>query len=765
MARRSERDETAEDTRAASQWNDTHETQDDPAAEANIMEHVRVLYKRRWTAVTVFVVVVVAIMLRTVNAIPIFEARVQLLIDAEAPKVLNFNEVLADGQSLYDYKFAETQHKLLTSRSLARKTIDALDLWEHPYLGGANPSTSAPAGIRGAIGTMTSRMLALVRPSHSSASSSKPEIPAADENAVESQVIDAFLAGLVVAPLEMSRLVDVVYRSPDAVFATTIINELARQYIQQNLELRFNASKDASDWLTQQLAEQRKEVEASELALQRFREEHDAVSLDDGQNIVVQKLAALNAAVTEAKNERINKEITYERLREMSGNPDALDAFPAILSNTFIQELKSELSRLQQVRSQLSETLGEKHPEMTKAHSAVETAEQKLKAEIGKVVESVRTEYLTAADREQTLTAALNTQKDEALAQNRKAIAYGAIERDAKSNRQTYDTLLQRLQETGLSEELRATNVRIVDVAEVPRTPTGPNRRTEFLFAILIGSVAAIGMVFGLEYIDNRIKTPDEITGHLHLPCLGLVPAAPEKQIGAAPLINNGAPAHFSEAFRALRTNVLFSSVDEGSRMIVITSTGSSEGKTVIASNLALALAQAHQRVLLIDADMRRPQVHSYFSHGQEPGLSNFIVGESEAGEVVHESGTAGLWLLPSGRIPPNPAELLGSGRFKDFLASMRERFDWIIIDTPPVMAVTDACLMAHMANGVLFVVGAEMTNRNAAKRALKQLKMARAGFIGGILNRVDIENNGYYYASYYGRGYGAYHAASPAHN
>jgi succinoglycan biosynthesis transport protein ExoP len=588
------------------------------------------------------------------------------------------------------------------------------------------------------------------------------EKPAPDESAAESQAIDAFLGGLVIAPVKNSRLVDVVYRSPDPVVATTIVNELARQYIQQNVELRFHTSKDASEWLGQQLAEQRKKVEASEMALQRFREDNDAVSLEDRQNIVVQKLADLNAAVTAAKNEKISKETAYNRLLEIAVDRAKLDTFPAILSNGFVQQLKSELADAQHKQAQLSETLGDKHPELIKARSAVEAAQVKLNTEIEKVVESVHNEYLTALAREQDLVAALNAQKAEALAQNRKAIGYGALQRDAASNRQMFEALLQRTKETGLSEELRATNVRIVDAAEVPRSPAGPNTRSDLLFAMLTGGVLAIGLVFGLEYLDNRIKSPDEISAHLRIPCLGLVPAAPCKHAtDGAPLINNGVPAHFSEAFRTIRTNVLFSSVDEGSRTIVVTSTGPGEGKTIVSSNLALALAQARQRVLLVDGDLRRPQVHSYFSHLQEPGLSNFIVGNAEAGDVIRASGIPDLWLLPSGLVPPNPAELLGSARFKDFLATLKERFDWVIIDSPPVMAVTDACVMAHLAHGVLFVVGAEMTSRKAARRALKQLELARARFMGAVLNRVDVDHHGHYYSSYYSPAYGRYYGAA----
>jgi capsular exopolysaccharide synthesis family protein len=261
------------------------------------------------------------------------------------------------------------------------------------------------------------------------------------------------------------------------------------------------------------------------------------------------------------------------------------------------------------------------------------------------------------------------------------------------------------------------------------------------------------------EYLDSRIKTPDEIRTHLGLAHLGLLPALDIKKGGDYPILSSGVPANFSEAFRAVRTNVLFSTADEGSRSLVVTSTGPGEGKSMVASNLAVSLAQAGQRVLLIDGDMRKPKAHEIFKLKQEPGLSNVMVGSAKASEAVHKTSVSGMWVLTAGRIPPNPAELLGSQRFKDFLGSLKSHFDWIIVDTPPIMAVTDASLVSHHASGVVFVVGAEMTSRHAAKRALDQLEQADARFVGAVLNRVDLERNAYYYSQYYRREYTQYYA------
>jgi len=244
---------------------------------------------------------------------------------------------------------------------------------------------------------------------------------------------------------------------------------------------------------------------------------------------------------------------------------------------------------------------------------------------------------------------------------------------------------------------------------------------------------------------------------HLGLPFLGMVPAIFDKTV-AAPLISNGVSSLFAESFRSIRTNVLFSSADDGGRFIVVTSTAPGEGKTVVSTNVSVALAQAGHRVLLIDADMRKPRVHEVFSRAVAPGLSNLLVGDAAASEAIQESQTPGLWLMTAGTSPPNPAELLGSKRFKDFTAFLLQHYDWVIVDTPPVMAVTDASIVANLAHGVLFVVGSEMTSRRIAQRAVEQLELGQAKFLGAVLNRVDLEHNAYYYSRYYRPAYGGYY-------
>ncbi|MBI2829339.1 MAG: polysaccharide biosynthesis tyrosine autokinase [Acidobacteria bacterium] len=718
-------------------------------SELTLVHYLQVLYRRRYIAVSAFLAVFLSVALHTFTAVRIYEGAVRILIERENPNVVSFQEVLEQSELTDDYY--ETQYKILQSRALARSTIDSLDLWSHPQLN-QPPRLTIRAILMRPVNTVA-RWFEPPRPI---------EAPDAAETRAQSRVIDRFLRSLTVSAVRYSRLVDVTFRSPDPQLAARVANALSESYIRQSVELRSSTTKEASEFLTQQLAEQRKRLEASEQALQAYRERTDSVSLEERQNVVVQRLADLNAAVTRANTARIQKEATYNQVKGIMENPAAIDKVPLILSNPFVQQQKTELAQLQRQRAQLSEKLGPNHPDMVKVGLAIQNAEARIQAEAAQIVQAMRSDYEAAVAEERTLSAALSQQKQEAQVLNRAGIQYGVLQRDATANRQMFENLLQRTQETGVSEELKAGNIRVVDPAETPSAPVSPDLFNNLLFALLGGLSLAVGLAFAFEYVDDRIKNPDEMKKHLGLPFLGMVPALFDKSV-TAPLISENISSMFSESFRSIRTNVLFSSTDDGGRMIVVTSSAPGEGKTIVATNLSVALAQAGHRVLLIDSDMRKPRTHEVFSREISPGLSNLLVGNAAASEAIRDCSTPGLWLMPAGNHPPNPAELLGSKRFKDFTAFLLQYFDWIILDTPPVMAVTDASIVSNMAHGVLFVVGAEMTSRRVAQRAIEQLELGQAKFVGAVLNRVDLEHNSYYYSRYYRPEYGGYYGPPPS--
>jgi capsular exopolysaccharide synthesis family protein len=730
----------------------------------HLMDYVRIVYKRRWIAIPIFLVGFVFGAVNTLRETPVYQSRLQLLIESDAPKVARLDQMFQN-DTFMDDEFRQTQFRILQSRSLARRVLDDLRLWDRPRLGDG-PEPKATLSITGIVSSGIGSAIRLAKTVVGANDAPAPttavadtERKAANETASQSAKIDQFLSGLSIVPVRNSRIVEIRYSSTDPVFASTAANAVSKAYIQQDMESRFTSSKDAADWLGDRMTEQRRALEASESALQAFKEKNGAVSVaDSASNIVVQRLTDLNGALTKAKTERINKEALYNQLKSAEGS-GTLDTFPAVIANDYIQKLRADLADLQKQQAQMAQRYGDRNPEMIKLRSAIESAEAKLQNELSKVVVSVKNEYQAALSEEQSLQSALNSQKDEALSQNRKGIEYGVLMREVESNKQIYESLMQRTKETGISSELKTTNVRVVDPAEVPRSPYAPDVRRGLMVSFGGSLLFALGLAFGLEYLDNRIKTPDQIRRELGLPFLGMVPAVHGKQSGPAPLLHNEVPPQFAEAIRSLRTSLLFSSADEGAKTLVITSTGPGEGKTLVASNIAIALAQAGQRVILIDADMRRPRVHELFDRDQEPGLSNLLVGRIGETAAIAGSPVQGLAVLSAGHIPPNPSELLSSEHFKDFVVTLKHRYDWIIFDCPPVMAVTDACILAHDATGVLFVIGAEMTNRGIATVALDQLESANAKFVGAVLNNVELERHSHYYSQYYRASYAKHYA------
>jgi capsular exopolysaccharide synthesis family protein len=476
--------------------------------------------------------------------------------------------------------------------------------------------------------------------------------------------------------------------------------------------------------------------------LQRYREQNDAVSLEEGQNIVVQRLVQLSTAVTAARATRIEKAGLYDQLRSIQQSRAPLDTFPAILSNSFIQGLKSELAELQQREAQLSEQFGELHPEIIQIRGAMATAESKLKVEVDKAAEAVRNEFLAAEAREKEMARALEAQQREVLALDRKSIGYGALQRDAATNRQIYESLLQRAKETEVAGTVQDTNVRLIDAAQVPSDPLSRGTTMFALLAVVWGGVLGVGFVFALEFFDRRIKSPEDVQQHLALPYFGLAPAA--RNSAALRLLGNGVPPEFTEAIRSVGANLLESPASI-SGSVLVTSAASGEGKTSIAGNLALALARVGQRVILVDADLRRPRVHELFAASRGPGLTDVLLGSEKVSAVIQNSTTPGLWHISAGTHAARSADLLGSERLPPLISSLSEAFDWVIVDSAPVLAVADTSFVARAVSAVLLVVDADATKRETVQAAIERLEALHARPIGVVLNRADLRRNADY--------------------
>ncbi len=668
-------------------------------AEVHVLDRAQAIYRYRYVAAAAFVLVLAASTLYAYWQTPLYRASVRLLIELEDERSLAV-EGVGPSRALEYYQdpepYFQTQYRILTGRDLAQRVATRL-------------------------------------------ATNRPGITA-----------DGVMARVSVEPVRASHLVDVSFVSaaPDA--AADTVNTLAEEYVAQNLDLRRQNMAHSLAWLSEELARQKRLVESSERAMAQYREDQDALSLEDRQNIVIARLNQLNEAATRARTNRAQKESLYRRLDSLgpSASPDTI---PGILQNSYIQTLKAQVAELERRRALLSERYGEKHPEILTIKASIEDANRQLRLELAKAVDAIRHDYESAMLEERTLASALDEQKALATDLDRKSVAYTVLQREAESNRELYQTLLRREKELQVLANSRGNNVRLVERAAIPGAPFSPNLRRAAMLGGMVGLVLSLGLAFGLDHINDTIRTPDDVTRRLGLPFLGLIPAVRGHQ--DHPVLSGS--SDFSEAIRALRTSLALSHPSSGSAIVLVTSAQPLEGKTTTACNLALALAYGGARVLLVDADMRRPGVHTGLGLDNTRGLSDLLDNRAALTETVQRLAEPNLWVMTAGHTPSNPSELLASGRMDSLMRQVQTGpFDWVIIDTPPVLAVTDASIVTRWASGVAFVVGSEMTRGRLAERAIEMLSAARPSFIGAVLNRVDVSRHRYYYAQHYGYGY-----------
>ena len=741
-----------------------------PSTDIHVLDRLSAVFRHRRLILSVFPVVVTLFMLQSYATVSLYRAQARLLIEDErsvAVSGLNANDPIfwADPEPYY-----ETQYRILASRGLGQRSIRRLDLSKVPEFSGQAPTQYGPVeairqargAVIGAISSVGSTVLGSIRPAEEAAPPTGAALETERTTAEESAQIAAFIGRVQVAPVVNTRLVDVMFVAADPVFAATALNTHLEEYVQLNLDRRLENTQSQLSWLDDELVKQQLTVEGSERALATYRERQNAVSLDDDQNIVQARLNQLNDAVTRIEGERLQRETQWNQVQDLDPNSEEAASFPAIAAYPGVQSVKQNLAEYDAQLVAAAGRYGPRHPTIVKLNASIENAKERLRQETARAIDAVRNEYQSAVGEERRLRAQLDQQMLAVQDLGRKEVGYSVLERGAESNRRVYESLLQQQKELQVVANSRANNVELMDRAEVPGAPFTPNTRRDWFMAVVAGLMLSLGLVVVFEYLDDTIKTPDDVARRLGVPLLGLVPAVRGHRV---PVMSGAVPHDFGEAFRSLRTSLVFTSADTSTRVIALTSTQPLEGKTTSACNLGMVLALGGARVLLIDADMRRPSLHKTLGMTNSVGLSHVLAGQARVREAIQRTHDPNLFALTAGHAPPNPSELLSSERMRSFLTSLESGpFDWVIVDTPPVLAVTDAVILAPLVSGIVFVVGAEMTRAGHAERAVEMLQAGgNAKLIGVVLNRVDFDRNKYYYSRYYGYHYKSYYGESPA--
>ena len=695
--------------------------------EAHFWDYWTVLIRHRRTVAMVFVGAVLTALVWSVTARPVFTGTAMLRIDKEEPRVLKFEPAGREDGGESAQTQLQTYHRLLQSRALANRVIGLVGLAQNPEFRSAG---------------------------------SRP-----------GQLTDAFLDRLQVEPVRNTRLVKVSFQSKSPELAAKVANTLADAAIAQQLDGKKAAGRYATEFLATQVDGARRTLQANEAQLSQFLDENDILfvggdrtgeRVGERQALVTQELATLSDSYLKAKAERVARESMLAQATRANA-----ETLPAVLQNPLIGHLKEEATKLEARYRELGQSFKPGYPRMQRLAENIAEVRQQLGAEVQRFVESTRREYQAALQNETEIRKLMDEQRGMARKLDGQMARYNLLRREVDTSRDLYSALSSRLKEMQVSASLLLSNISVVDRADVPVKRSGPRTGLNLLVGCLVGLVGGVTLAFLFEYLDTSIRDPREIETMLRLPTLGLVPTrsvlaphladrplGPERELAGAPgsfalVAHQATSSILAEAFRNLRTSVVYATPDRPPRTMLVTSLQQQDGKTSVSTNCAITLAQLGMgEVLLVDADLRHPDLHDIFGVSQTPGLSDLLVGGVSVTEIVRPTRVPGLFVIPAGPIPTNPAELLFSPRLTQALALLGDRFAHIVIDSPPMLGVSDTLVLAPRVDGVILVLRHGHTGRDAAQRGVQMLGSVRARVLGVVLNHADVRTTaaGYQY-------------------
>lgn len=734
----------------------------------HLLDYWEIVLKRRWLVLTCLLVVFTTVAIGTLKEKPVYEGSVLLEIDPEPPSVVNFKEVVSLGNNSDMESYQETQYKIMQSRTLAERVVKDLELYKNPefirdrYLFGL---------IDGGVPPLPSNV------------DQGPPDPSAPifRNAVE-----YFTNAVDVEPVRRSNLLHLTFDCDNPREAARIANKLADDYILYNLDLKFNDTIKASEWLKTKLDELKASMEKADDRLAQYARANGIVFITDKQTLITEQLAQLQSALTTARADRLAKQALYDQVQA-----GRIETLPGIIDNPLTQSLEQKKTELERNYDDMSVNFKPDYPKMIQAKKQIDAIDKQIEQQKKMAARTIIDSYNTALAREKYLLQAVDDQKNLVNQLAEKTIQYNIIKREADSNHDLYNGLLDRMKEANVSAGLKESNIHVVDPAVVPTGPVKPRVLLNLTLGLILGLALGIGLAFFQEYLDKTLKTADDVEQLLRLPALGVLPrfglqgsdkhldSSPEEDAAAEEALvaatgSNGhrlmAPAiqtspQAVEAFRSLRTSVLLSA-SPVPKLILVTSALPSEGKTTTAVNLGATLASLGNRVVVVDCDMRRPACHRSTGVENSPGFVQCLTSRVElASAVLPVPGVENLCVVPCGPIPPNPAEVLSSPVAADLLQRLRTQFEYVLVDSPPLLSVADGRILATLVDAVVLVARAHSTPYDVVRRARTLLYGSGARILGVALNDVDLERNGFGYEQYqYGYGYG-YGQADDGHD
>jgi capsular exopolysaccharide synthesis family protein len=673
-----------------------------PDEALNLRHYWHVVLERRWLVVAVFITVFVLTLIYLFRATRIYQATATIEILRDNDNFLRVDGVMWGGNQDQDY--LQTQYKNLQSRSLIASVVSKLKLDKD------------------------------------------------DRYAKSQDVVRAVAGDLQVTPIRLTRLVDVKAEHPNREMAQKIANTLAKTFVDQNLDQKKAASMDILTRLNQEVEVTKGKLKTAEEALHRFAAEKKNISFEEKEDISSQSLRTYNDAYARARSEAAAAREISSQVESMIKAGKPIDSIPQVGQNPDYQALKKELAILEAQFAELKQRYKHKMPEYIYAEEKIASMRSSMTNQAMMLIQSIRTDASLRTAQEKTLEELVKTQVSAQLNQNKERIEYGQLKREADQADMVYKTVLAALKDKEITAPNKINNMRVRDQAVTPLSPVKPRVVLTLFLGVVGGLGAAIGLAFFVNYLDDSIKSQDDVETYLKLPFLGYVPNIKTNSVVERDLQAHSHPqSNAAEGFRTIRATISLTHKPEKFRILAVTSTIPSEGKSLVASNLAIVTAQTGLKTLLIDADMRRPSVHKAFQLHSPNGLSSYLSAETDRVEpIIHTSEVPNLDVICCGSVPTNPSELIGSKRMGEFLTLLRGRYDRIILDCPPISAVSDPLILAAMTDGVVFVTKFNKIRREHARKSVQRLQNAGIHIVGTVLNDIDFEGKDSYYYSYY---------------
>lgn len=727
-------------------------------SEIDLRQLLSTLWRRKSVIITTVFLVTILTTLITFQLTPKYVASAKVMIDTRTNQTVNMEAVLsglsADAATLL------SEVEILTSRNLIARVVKSLGLRDMPEFNAAlRPKGFFATAL--SLDNWWPEAWADWKDSFRAIFKAAPDAEMTEaevEERLNARIIDAVINGFAIAPVRRSYVINIAFKSEDPRNAALIANALADHYIVDQLEAKFEATRRASTWLNDRLGDLREKVRNSEKAVEYFRNKKGLIRGKES-SVTTQQLSELNTQLILATSDRAEAEARFRQTKELLSTRDGVESAAEVLSSPLIQRLKEEEAKVLRKASELSTRYGERHPKIINIRAELRDISTKINLEVSRIAKNMENEVAVARARERSLQRSLAKLEQKTAGQGRSEIQLRALEREAAANRLLFESFLNRFKETSQQEELQQADARIISRAEVPIAPAFPKKRLIIAIALVGSAFLGVLLVFVLERLDNGFRSAGQIEQLSGVPSLGMIPSirAKSDQKHVDRYVDYKPTSSVSESIRSIRTSIMLSDIDNPPKVIAITSTVPYEGKTMLALNLARISATSGQRTVLIDGDLRRPRIHKSLGIGNDHSLIELLNGEATVEEVCHVEAGTGLALIPGKVVHANPLDLLNSNAMRNLIGRLRESFDQVIIDTPPVLAVSDIKVVGQYSDKVIYCVKWDDTPREAVLMGLKQIVDTRLPLAGAVLTNVNIKKHarygygdtGYYYGRY----------------